>query len=135
MADSDKKRSHRRSKSEKPVALVSIKIYEDRDVTRIDILEPELTGQAEINDFVRRVAKGVTKLGHHRIVINCENVNSISSRMLGVLLEMDRKLKAKKAQLRLANLSDPVREVMLVTRLHDYLSIHDSVDAAYASFE
>jgi len=64
----------------------NLAIYADRGVTRIDIFEETLTGATEINEFAARVSQGVSKLGNPNVVINCEHLTWISSRMLGVLI-------------------------------------------------
>jgi anti-anti-sigma factor len=123
-----------RVNSDEPPEGMKIKIYEDCSATIIDILEEEVTSQAQINDFARRVGTKVSQLGHRQVIINCNQVRWVSSRMLGILVEMHRKLEAKQGQLHLVGVTDSVKEVLKVTHLDAYLNIHVSLDEAFSTF-
>lgn len=114
---------------------VNLNIYEDRGATVIDVLEDQMTGQTQINAFARRVAAEVSRLGNRSVIINCKQVQWVSSRMLGTLVEMHRKLASRKAQMRLVHLSESVREVLTVTRLDGFLNVQPSLEQAFASLE
>jgi anti-anti-sigma factor len=111
-----------------------VKIYLDRGITRIDILEPSLTGRSQVNSFSKAVSAGVSRLGVPRVVIDCALLHDLSSRVLGVLLEMRKQLAARNGQLRLAAVTDPVRDVLAVTRIDQLIPVDPSVDHAIDQF-
>jgi anti-anti-sigma factor len=111
-----------------------VNVYLDRGITRIDILERSLTGRNQVNGFSDAVSVGVSKLGVPLVVINCELLHDLSSRVLGVLLEMRQQLAIRDGQLRLAAVTQPVRDVLAVTRIDQLIPIDPSVEHAIEHF-
>lgn len=68
--------------------------------------------------------------GHHRITLDCEKVNFISSAGIGVLMKHHKELTAIGGGFALVNASQPVRTVLQISRLSELLLTTTMADAA-----
>ncbi len=71
--------------------------------------------------------------GARSVVIDCENMDYISSSGLRVLLVHLKKLKGAGGKLLLSNIKDSIKEIFVVSGFTSIFSIYDSVDDAMAS--
>ena len=90
------------------------------DQRNINLIGSELTGMIE---------KGVTKM-----LINMENVQYLSSAVLGKLISLHKALRLKKGVLKLCTIAPPIFEVFEITRLNRVFDIYKSEDEALEAF-
>jgi anti-anti-sigma factor len=64
--------------------------------------------------------------GGHRVplILNFENVRSLTSLMLGKLIQLNKKANARGGRLAVCGLCPDLQELFEVTQLHEYLDIH-----------
>ncbi len=67
------------------------------------------------------------------LVLDFSNVEHLSSIALSMLLNLDKKMKAKEGSLQLVGVSPQIFEVFKMTRLNERFSFHASVDKALAA--
>ena len=91
------------------------------DQRNINLIGSELTGMVEKN--------GVTKM-----LINMEDVQYLSSAVLGKLISLHKTLRMKKGLLKLCNIAPSIYEVFEITRLDKVFDIYDSEDEALTAF-
>lgn len=72
---------------------------------------------------------------HKRIVIDMSSVLFIDSSGLGAVLSALRQANSLSGDVRLANLTTPVRVVVELTRMHRIFRVFESEDAAVRSYE
>lgn len=118
-----------------PPAELHMSIYNRDGVMHIEIDEYLLTGQFDESEFRKRVDDHLTSVQRPLIVINLAKVESISSRLLGELLAINREVERREGQMRLAQLAPLVREVFAATRLDRKIQVCDSVAEAIESFQ
>ena len=73
--------------------------------------------------------------GKNRIVIDLEEVSWVNSSGLGILIGMITRVRKESGDLKLANISEKIREILKVTKLESIFEVHSSVDAAIGSFK
>ena len=71
----------------------------------------------------------------HGVVLSFEGVKFVSSRYLGFLVELNRKLAEAGASLHLAAIAPELRKLFGFTRLDTVIALHDTVDGAVAAAE
>lgn len=71
--------------------------------------------------------------GVNQILIDCENLDYISSSGLRVLLVYLKKLKGAGGKLSLSNIKDSIKEIFVVSGFTSIFSIYNSVDEALES--
>jgi anti-sigma B factor antagonist len=85
---------------------------------------------AEVHEKVKSILSGGVK----NVVINLEKVNWMNSSGLGTLMACHTTITNARGLLKLAQITDKVHNLFLITQLVRIFDIHPSVDAAVASF-
>ena len=104
----------------------------ERDITILD-----LKGRIRISGGTLMLHKAIRCLldeGKTKILLNLANVTHIDSMGLGELISSHITLANNGAELKLANLTDRVREVMRITKLLTVFDIYDNESDALESF-
>jgi anti-sigma B factor antagonist len=73
--------------------------------------------------------------GHKQAVINLENCDWINSSGLSILIHHYKKFRDAGGELRLANLTNKIERILVISRLTEVFNTYDSVDEAVASFK
>ena len=71
----------------------------------------------------------------NRVILNCENLDYISSAALGALIGFARRAHEQNGDLKLASVSPKIMSIVELLGFHKILEIADDVDAAAAIFE
>lgn len=103
--------------------------------TREDALIARFTRQvslcAEVAEAAsERLASLLSKPGRQRLLVDFENVQSLTSFMLGQLVKLHRTAEAAGRRFALFNLSHYVRQTLEVARLDTLLTLYDDESAA-----
>ena len=69
-----------------------------------------------------------------KVILDFSNVEYLSSAALGKLIQLDKKVKAAKAQLRLCSIRKDILEVFKITKLNIVFKIFDGRDQALMGF-
>lgn len=96
--------------------------------------DQRLLDEARIGQVDQEVTAAIEKSEQDRVVFDFSPVQFMSSSMLGKLVAANKKLKGFKAKLKLAGLSDDIREVFKITRLEKVFDIESDVASACKSF-
>lgn len=70
----------------------------------------------------------------HQVVLDMSHMKFVDSSGLGALIACLRDANARKGDFRLGAMPRPIRALFELMRMHRVFSIHDTVDAAVASF-
>lgn len=98
--------------------------FRDQDIERTILPEIE-----------QHLRQQIDRTDKPRLVIDFENVSYLPTMGLGTLVSIHKWVREKGGQMRLANLDDKIRGTLVVSRLDRILEIHDTADAAVASFD
>lgn len=96
--------------------------------------DQRLLDEGRIGQVDQEVTAVIEKSEQDRVVFDFSPVQFMSSSMLGKLVAAHKKLKGFKAKLKLAGLSDDIREVFKITRLDKVFDIEPDVASACKSF-
>ncbi|MCP4172644.1 MAG: STAS domain-containing protein [Fuerstiella sp.] len=110
--------------------MVDFKSYKLDDVPEILVLE--LTGRldTENSEHLMNCVQTHIEDGGSRIILNCEDLDFISSLGLGTLLRAMTRLKKLGGSMALAGPRGAVADVLRLVHLNRLLSIHANVDEA-----
>ena len=92
----------------------------------------KLAGRFEFgtrNDY-KRVIGQIVQEGHHRLVLDLEQVTFLDSSALGLLLLTDQNFKLNQGSLGLVKPTGYVRQVLELANLPKVIPVYDSVDDA-----
>lgn len=96
-----------------------------------------LSGRLTLGDAsaqLRETLKGLIDGGQKKIVLNMGDVAYIDSSGLGELVSSFTTVKNSGGELKLANLTQKVNDLLTVTKLYTVFEIHDDEAAAVQSF-
>lgn len=101
-----------------------------------DVVICSLEGEININTspILRKVFERLTRNNEKKIVIDFANVVYIDSSGLATLIEMLQRLRKIDGKMRLANLSDKIKNIFEITKLTKLFEIFDSRQAALEGF-
>jgi anti-sigma B factor antagonist len=83
----------------------------------------------------KKVAFDLVGTGAKRIVIDCMNLTFIDSMGLGVLISLLRRVRSRDGDVKVAALSDEVRTIFEITRLHRLFEVCADWNTAVRQFE
>jgi len=82
----------------------------------------------------KKVAYDLVDNGMTRFVIDCSTLNFIDSMGLGVLISLLRKVRQHEGDVKVASLSDEVKTIFEITRLHRLFDVYSDADTAVNRF-
>ncbi len=82
----------------------------------------------------KKVAYDLVGAGSTRIVIDCANLTFIDSMGLGVLISLLRRVRQRNGDVKVASLSDEVKTIFEITRLHRLFDVCADASAAIRQF-
>jgi anti-sigma B factor antagonist len=102
-----------------------------------DVLVLEARGRITLGpetESLRQRLKTTAESGHKRIVIDLAGVDYIDSAGLGTLVAGASSVRRVGGELKLANLTSRVHDLMQITRLSTLFEVYDGLDKARSSF-
>ncbi len=103
-------------------------------VTVVHFTEAKVIDQRNINMIGSELTKMAESGGVSKMLINMENVEYLSSAVLGKLISVHKTLRLNKGSLKLCGISAPIFEVFEITRLDKVFDIHKAEDEALEAF-
>lgn len=83
----------------------------------------------------KKVAYDMVTAGTTRFIIDCTNLSFIDSMGLGVLISLLRRVRSRDGDVKVAALSDEVKTIFEITRLHRLFEVCQDPAAAVRKFE
>ena len=112
-----------------------IRVVRRDDIVQVDLLMPMLIGDHAIERLAEDVARIIDAETIPRIVMNFEHVKYISSMMLGTLIALYNRVKARDGQFRLAALRERHQRLLELVRLDGVFEVHPTAEEAAASIK
>ena len=100
----------------------------------VEFTRAELTDAALIKTIGDDIYHIVRRLDRPKVVVDFQKVERLSSAALGMLIALEKVITRQSGQLRIANVSEDVREIFRITRLDNVLPIRNSTQEAVDSF-
>jgi anti-anti-sigma factor len=102
-----------------------------------DILLFEMSGRLDVSacEYFYSVLEGRIRRGCKKLILDCENLDFISSMGLGMLMRVHSRMKKEGGDVKLARIHGAVAEVVKLVMLDRVLHMYPSVEAALESFK
>jgi len=108
----------------------------DADAVRIvEFTNNKILDEANIKDIGDSLAVLVDEREHPQLLLDFATVDHLSSAALGMLINVNSRVKARNGKLRLANIKPQIREVFVITKLDKLFRIYPTRDEALVSFQ
>jgi anti-sigma B factor antagonist len=112
-----------------PVAVTS-----DKDTRLVEFVHNKILDEANIAEINQTLLGLVDEQPHPKLLLDFSKVDHLSSAALGVLININNKIKQKNGQLRLAGIKPNIMEVFVITKLNKLFKIFPDRVSALASF-
>jgi anti-anti-sigma factor len=111
--------------------------FATRDIPDTDIRVVTMTGKLdnESSEYFFTFIEEQVAGGHKKLVLDCENLEYISSMGLGSLMRTHSRMKKHMGDVKIAAMQDFVAEAFRIVGFEKILNLHDSVEDAQSAFE
>jgi anti-sigma B factor antagonist len=111
-----------------------LRVTEESGITQVEFIDRNILDEVNIQAISEEVSGLIDAASTPRILINFTNVDHLSSAALGALITINKKIREKSGQLRLANIDPQIYEIFVITQLNSLFNIHDTADEAIEQF-
>ncbi|HEV7302383.1 MAG TPA: STAS domain-containing protein [Tepidisphaeraceae bacterium] len=117
------------SEATPPVSVVNLK-----DVRIVEFTNNKILDEANIADIGATLNALIDERPQPKLLLDFANVEHLSSAALGMLINVNNRVKQKNGQLRLANIQPQIYDVFVITKLNKLFRILPTRNEATASF-
>lgn len=100
-----------------------ISITQVKDVRVVEFTANKILDEANIKEIGDGVSELVEMDEHPKLLIDFGNVDHLSSAALGMLININSRIRLKNGMLRLTNIKPQIREVFVITKLDKLFKI------------
>jgi anti-sigma B factor antagonist len=118
--------------SETPARL---NISQNKDVAVVEFTESKILDEMNITEIGTALRAMVEAKDRPKILLDFSNVDHLSSAALGMLIDVNNRLRQANGQLRLANIRPQIMEVFVITKLNRLFRISPTRAEALGSYE
>lgn len=108
-----------------------LKVEETQNVSYVQVLDELIREDFRIREELLQLAAG----GKPTMMLDLGRVKFASAAFLATLVKLHMDLEKQHRRLKVYSLSSPLKEVFVNTRLHKYLDVYESEDAAFQSVQ
>ena len=111
-----------------------LSVTQQKDVRVVEFTNNRILDEANIAEIGNGLHALIEERNHPKILLDFATVDHLSSAALGMLINVDKKVKQRNGQLRLANIKPQIFEVFVITKLNNLFKIFPNREDALASF-
>lgn len=104
------------------------------EITRVSFLERNILEEAMIQRIGDEISQIIDQTANPKLLVSFKGVEHLSSAALGMLININNKIRKKGGQLRLAHIDAQIYEVFVITKLNKLFQIHEDAQQAQSSF-
>lgn len=112
----------------------AIAVSDVKGIRVVEFTNNKILDEANIKEIGDAIVAIVEARDAPRLLIDFAAVDHLSSAALGMLINVNSRVKAKNGMLRLANIKPSIRDVFVITKLDKLFKILATRDEALASF-
>lgn len=117
-----------------PDASQRLNVTDQKDVKVVDFVESKILDEANIAEIGQTLLGMVDAGDRPKILLDFGRVDHLSSAALGMLINVNNRIKQQNGQLRLANIKPQIMEVFEITKLNKLFKILPTRAEALASY-
>lgn len=117
-----------------PDASQRVTVSEHKDVKVVDFVENKILDEANIAEIGQQLTGLVEAKDRPKLLLDFSNVDHLSSAALGMLINVNNRVRQQGGQLRLAGIKPQIIEVFEITKLNKLFRILPTRADALASF-
>ncbi|MGF1634207.1 MAG: STAS domain-containing protein [Phycisphaerae bacterium] len=118
-----------------PEQAAPIEITQDKDVHVVEFTNNKILDEANINEIKLALVHLIESNEKPRVLLDFGNVDHLSSAALGVLIDINNRIRQQNGMLRMACIKPQIMEVFQITKLDKLFRIFSTRDQAMHSFK
>jgi anti-sigma B factor antagonist len=111
-----------------------VAVSDAKDIRIVEFTNNKILDEANIKEIGDAIRALVEERDTPKLLLDFGTVDHLSSAALGMLIDVNSKMRAKNGSLRLANIRPAIRDVFVITKLDKLFKIHGTREEALASF-
>ncbi len=115
-------------------AIPPLSVVTQKDIRIVEFTNNKILDEANITDIGQTLIYLVDENPAPKILLDFNNVEHLSSAALGMLINLNNKIRQGNGQLRLANIKPQIKDVFQITKLDKLFKIFENRALALASF-
>lgn len=112
-----------------------LNVLPHKDVSVVEFTENKILDEISIQEIQSALTRMAQERERPKILLDFANVDHLTSAALGMLINVNNRVKEQNGQLRLANIKPQIMEVFVITKLVRLFRIFPTRPEALASFE
>jgi anti-sigma B factor antagonist len=111
-----------------------VKVTDFKDVRIVEFVDNKILDEANISEIGQALSAVIEQSANPKVLIDFAAVDHLSSAALGMLINVNNKMKERGGQLRLTNIKPQIMEVFTITNLNKLFKILPHRPEALDSF-
>ena len=111
-----------------------VSVSSQKDIRIVEFTNNKILDEGNITDIGATLGSLIDEVGQPKLLLDFATVDHLSSAALGMLINVNNKIKQKNGQLRLANIKPQIFEVFVITKLNKLFKILPTRTEALANF-
>jgi anti-sigma B factor antagonist len=111
-----------------------VSVTSQKDIRVVEFTNNKILDEGNITNIGATLVSLIDEAGQPKLLLDFANVDHLSSAALGMLINVNNKIKQKNGQLRLANIKPQIFEVFVITKLNKLFRILPTRSDALTSF-
>jgi anti-sigma B factor antagonist len=116
-------------------SLARLNVTPHKDISVVEFRENKILDEMNITEIGQALTGLAESKDRPKLLLDFGNVDHLSSAALGMLINVNNRVKQQNGQLRLANIKPQILEVFVITKLNRLFRISPSRVEALASFD
>ncbi len=112
-----------------------ISVEYKENATVITFADEKILEDSDIRALQQSIMSVIDQAGSINLVLDFQNVNFLSSAVLGLLIRISKKVHEQDGHLRLCNITPKIYEIFKITRLTEAFKVHKDRQSAIQSFD
>lgn len=113
---------------------MAITSYAKDGVLTILVRDQRMVDEAQLEQLEKDIAALLDKSTEDKVILDFQNVQFMSSSMLGKLVKIQKQCQGFKVKLKLSSVSDDIRQVFKITRLDKVFDLEKDEASARKAF-
>jgi anti-sigma B factor antagonist len=111
-----------------------LSVSQEKNIRVVEFTNSKILDEQNIKEIGDTLNSLIEERENPRILVDFANVDHLSSAALGMLINVNNRVKQRNGQLRLANIKPQIFEVFVITKLNKLFRIMNTRTEAMASF-
>jgi anti-sigma B factor antagonist len=117
-----------------PETPARLNVTVEKDAAIVEFMENKILDELNIAEIGQALSSLIDAKDRPKVLLDFSHVDHLSSAALGMLIDVNNRIKQQNGQLRLSNIKPQIMEVFVITKLNRLFRIADTRAEAMSSF-